>query len=67
MSSLETRLREFGLAYRVETRDRMAIIVPEITPPDREERQRMIQLARAEGFTHVCVELEHRGAPVSRD
>ena len=67
MTSLESRLREAGLACQVETRERMAIIVPDTASPNREDRQRLIQLARAEGFSHVCVELEPRGAPLPRD
>jgi hypothetical protein len=67
VTSLESRLREIGLACRVETRERMAIIVLDMASPNREDRQRMIQLARAEGFSHVCVELEPRGAPLPRD
>lgn len=67
MTTLESRLREVGIVCRVETRQRMAIVVPDTASPNREDRQRMIQLARAEGFTHVCVELEPRGAPLPRD
>jgi len=67
VTSLESRLREVGFACRVETRERMAIIVPDTASPNREDRQRMIQLARTEGFTHVCVEIEPRGASLPRD
>jgi hypothetical protein len=67
VTSLESRLREAGLSCRVEVRERLAIIVPDARTPTGDERQRMIQLARAEGFTHVCVELEPGGAPLPGD
>jgi hypothetical protein len=61
---LETRMREAGLSCRVEARERLAIIVPDAGTPTREERLRMMELARAEGFTHACVDLEPGGAPL---
>jgi hypothetical protein len=65
MTSLESRLRDAGIACRVEVRDRLAILVPDGARPTREERFRAIQLANAEGFSHVCVELAD--GVVSRD
>ena len=67
MISLESRLRDAGLSCHVEVRERLAIIVPDAHAPSRDERLRVIQLARAEGFTHVCVELEPGGAPLPGD
>ncbi len=64
---LELRLREAGFSCRVEARERLAVVVPDAQAPTRDERLRMVQLARAEGFTHVCVELEPGGAPLPRD
>ena len=67
MTSLETQLRDAGISCRVEVRDRLAILVPDRAVPTRDERLRMLQLARAEGFTHVCVELEPGGASLPGD
>ena len=65
MTSLETMLRENGLTCRVETRERLAIIVPErgSTLPARAE---ILRSAREAGFTHVAVELDPDGAALSR-
>jgi hypothetical protein len=61
MSALETLLREHGMECHVEVRDRLAILVPDSMPgiPD---RKRVVELARASGFTHVAVELDPDGA-----
>jgi hypothetical protein len=67
ITPLESRLRESGIACRVELRERLAILVPDRAAPTRDERLRAIQLARAEGLTHVCVELEPHGAALPRD
>ena len=64
---LEARLRDEGLASRVEVRDRLAILATDATTISRDHRVRMIQLARAEGFTHVCVELDPDGAALPGD
>jgi hypothetical protein len=67
ITPLESRLRESGIACTVELRERLAILVPDGAGPTREERMRAIQLARAEGITHICLELEPHGATVPRD
>ena len=64
---LEARLRDEGLACRVEVRDRLAILIPEATTITRDDRLRMTRLARAEGLTHVCVELDPDGAALPGD
>jgi hypothetical protein len=64
--TLALRLRDHGLACRLEARDRLAIVIPgplDAGPPlDREARLRVLQLLRAEGFTHVALELDPDGA-----
>jgi hypothetical protein len=67
VTPLESRLREAGIACRVEVRERLVILVPDDAGPTREERLRAIQFARAEGFTHVCVELCPHPSPSSLD
>ena len=67
MTPLESHLRDAGIACRVEVRERLAILVPEGAGPTHDERLRAIQLASAEGFSHVCLELEPRGAALSGD
>ena len=67
MTALELRLRESGINCRVEVRDRLAVLLPDGASPTREERFRAIQLAHAEGFSHVCVELEPHGASLPGD
>lgn len=63
---LESRLREAGVACKVEVHDRLAILATS-SAVTRDDRMRMIQLARAEGFTHVCVELDPDGAALPGD
>ena len=67
MTPLELRLREAGIACRVEVRERLAILVPDSGGPTPDERLRALQLARTEGFSHVCVELEPHGAALPGD
>jgi len=67
---LESRLRAEGIACGVETRDRLAILVPDrgqaITLRG-EARARALAIAREEGFTHVTLEVRARGAALPRD
>ena len=67
MTPLELRLREAGIACRVEVRERLAVLLPDGARPTGEERVRAVQLAQAEGFSHVCVELEPHGAALPGD
>jgi hypothetical protein len=66
MSALETLLREQGMECLVEVHDRLAILVPDSTLhiPD---RKRVVELARASGFTHVAIELDPDGATLPGD
>jgi hypothetical protein len=68
MDHLETRLRETGIACRVEQRDRLLILVPDeaVNGFGREARLRALQVAREEGCTHVAVELDPGGATLPR-
>lgn len=65
---LEDRLRDAGIACRVERRDRLAILIPDNAAMDfgRESRLQALQMAREEGFSHVSVELDPDGAPLPR-
>ena len=65
MSALETLLREHGMECRVDIYDRLAILVPDTTL-DIPDRKRVVDLARAAGFTHVAIELDPNGAALSR-
>ena len=56
MTKFEQRLRERGMPCRAETRDRLAILIPDGDCILR--RRDVIEIARAEGFTHVAVELD---------
>ena len=68
MTDFAARLREQGPGYRVEVRERLAILVPDTgTSPDAERRREILKVAREEGFTHVAVELDPDGAALSRD
>jgi hypothetical protein len=60
------RLREHGVACRVEIRDRLAVLIPDgddvlISRAD------VLRLAREAGFTHVALELDPDGAALPRD
>ena len=68
MNELTARLCEQGVACRVETRDRLAILIPAGKySPGAEDRQRVLRLAKDEGFTHVALELDPDGAALLRD
>lgn len=68
---LELAMRNAGVSCRVEARDRLAIVVPERSENgftlSADDRARIIELARDAGFTHVAVELDPAGAPLSGD
>jgi hypothetical protein len=65
----EADVRETGITCRVEIRDRLAILVPDGNHVrlSAEDRQRILQRARAEGFTHVALEIDPDGAAVPGD
>ena len=58
--SLETQLRENGVACRVEACERLAILVPDHGAVHliAADRQRILKTAREHGFTHVSLELD---------
>jgi hypothetical protein len=68
---LESLLRDAGLSFTVDERDGVAILVPDLaaglTPLEAADRARILQMARDAGFTHVALELDPGGAPLSRD
>ena len=68
---LATQLRDQGFPCRLEARDRLAIVIPDAVETgvelNREARSRVLQLLRAEGFTHVALELDPDGAALSGD
>ena len=64
---LQSRLREAGISCRVEARDRLAILIPDVADINRADRLLMIQMARGQGFTHVAIELDPDGAPLPGD
>ena len=65
----EADVRESGVTCRVEIRDRLAILVPDGSHVrlSAEDRRRVLQHARAEGFTHVALEIDPDGAAVPGD
>ena len=65
--ALQSRLRDAGIACRVEERDRLAIVIPEAADVSHDDRLLMIQMARGQGFTHVAIELDPDGAPLPGD
>ena len=67
--SLETQLRENGVACRVEARDRLAILVPDYGAGRMtvDDRVRILKTARDHGFTHVSLELDPDVAALPRD
>jgi hypothetical protein len=68
MNELHARLREHGVTCRVETRERLAILIPAAEfSPGVEDRQLLLKLARDEGLTHVALELDPDGAALLRD
>jgi hypothetical protein len=61
--NLTSRLAHEGITCRVETRDRLAIIVA--TPDSLATaavRADVLRVAKEEGFTHVALELDPDGA-----
>ena len=60
--TIALRLRDHGISCRVETRDRLAIVIPDTgndgAELNRDTRSLLLQLLRAEGFTHVALELD---------
>lgn len=65
---LEDLLREEGISARVEARERLAVlIVNRAWQGGAEERARIIDIARAAGFSHVAVEIDPSDAPLSGD
>jgi len=68
---LASRLHDHGVSCRLEARDRLAILIPDAGDGDvqlnADTRSRVLQLLRAEGFTHVALELDPDGAPLSGD
>ena len=66
---LERRLRDAGIACRVEIRDRLAILIPDVPSESvsRDERLRALRIAREEGFSHAAIEIDPDVAAVSRD
>ena len=71
MSAFETLVRASGLPCRVEGRERLAVLVPDgnagAMQLTADERQRILQVARSEGFTHVALELHADVAPLPGD
>ena len=65
MTSLEQRLHDRGMNYRVETRDRLVVLIPDGSGPP--VRADLLELAREEGFTHVALELDPDGAALPGD
>ena len=75
VEALERALRDLGVRCSVEAFDALAVAVPE--PGERglevaDVRRRAIELARANGFSHLAVELRPGyantdRAPLSRD
>lgn len=68
MSTLAARLRERGLDWRVEVRERLAILIPpDDSLPLAENREDLVKISREEGFTHVAIELDPVRAALPRD
>lgn len=61
--NLTTRLQQLGISCRVETRDRLAIIIAgQNSFPAAAARAEVLRLAKEDGFTHVALELDPDGA-----
>jgi hypothetical protein len=59
-ASLETALREIGIACAVEAHDRLAMIIPDDAARELGEapvRRETLRIAREHGFSHVALEL----------
>ena len=69
--ALALQLRDLGMPCRLEARERLAIVIPDAVdtgaPLNGEARSRVLQLLRAEGFTHVALELDPDGAALPGD
>jgi hypothetical protein len=61
-NALETALEELGVLCRVETRDKLAVIVTDADGAKRfgesDVRQRALAIARQHGYTHLALELK---------
>lgn len=72
-ASLESALRERGIACRVEERERLALLVPDgpiALLEDAAARREAVALVRAHGFTHIALEIADEpagNAAVHRD
>ena len=67
--ALQDALEALGLPCAVETRERLAVLIPRATPVlTVAMRERAVELARAHGFTHVALEIPITtfDAPLSR-
>jgi hypothetical protein len=65
---LEKLLREANVSVRVESRERLAILIPNSAwNGGADERTRVIDIARSAGFSHVAVEIDPPDAPLSGD
>ena len=67
--SADLAVRELGVRCVVESRGKLAVVIP--APDERQledpvVRQRMLAALRACGFTHVAVDLSHLGEPTAR-
>ena len=61
--TLTSRLEQHGITCRIETRDRLAILIPASDSlPLTIARADVLRLAKEEGFTHVALELDPDGA-----
>ena len=76
VEALARALRELGVRCSVEAFDALAVAVPEPgerSLEDADVRRRAIEVARANGFSHLAVELREPGhastdrAPLPRD
>lgn len=69
--TLALQLRDQGISCRLEARDRLAIVIPDTVDAgvllNGEARSRVLELLRAEGFTHVALELDPDGAALPGD
>jgi hypothetical protein len=66
---LELRLRDAGIACRIELRDRLVVLVPDDpkTGLQRDDRLRALRLVRDAGFSHAAIELDPDVAALPRD
>lgn len=60
LDGLSRALADLGLSLRLEARDRQLLLITEGPEPDLSDaamRARVLDIARAAGFTHVALEL----------